>query len=220
MGNEAMVRAYSAREEIAHSATHALGVVGSLVGIAWIAMSAAAHGGPWRTAGGIAFGITALLLFGTSTFYHAARAPRAKQLLQKLDHSAIYLLIAGTYTMFTIGVMRSSFAWALFGIIWLLAAAGIAAEFLGRVRRPVRSALLYLAMGWLGIVATKQLFVSLTSWQLAWLLAGGIAYSCGVPFYVWKSRPYTHAVWHLFVLAGVACHFVAVLSVVSASSAP
>ena len=215
-----MVRAYSAREEIAHSATHALGVVASFAGIAWIAMSAALHGSPWRMAGGIAFGITALLLFGTSTFYHAARAPRAKQVLQKLDHSAIYLLIAGTYTMFTIGVMRGSFAWTLFGIIWLLAAAGIAAEFLGRVRRPVRSALLYLAMGWLGIVATKQLIASLTSWQLAWLLAGGIAYSCGVPFYVWKNRPYTHAVWHLFVLAGVACHFVAVLSVVSASPAP
>ena len=212
-----MVRAYSAREEIAHSATHAFGVVGSLVGIAWIALSAGLNGGPWRMAGGIAFGITALLLFGTSTFYHAARAQPAKLVLQKLDHSAIYLLIAGTYTMFTIGVMRSLFAWTLFGIIWLLAAAGIAAEFLGRGRRPVRSALLYLAMGWLGIVATKQLIASLTPWQLEWLLAGGIAYSCGVPFYVWKNRPYTHTVWHLFVLAGVACHFVAVLSLVSAA---
>jgi hemolysin III len=211
-----MVRTYSAREEIAHSATHALGVVGSLVGIAWVAMSAALHDNPWRMVGGIAFGFTALLLFGTSTFYHAARAPRAKQVLQKLDHSAIYLLIAGTYTMFTIGVMGGPMAWVLFGVIWLLAAAGIGAEFLSRVRKPVRSALLYLAMGWLGIVAVKQLMVSLTSWQLAWLLAGGIAYSCGVPFYVWKSRPYTHTVWHLFVLAGVACHFVAVLSVVGA----
>jgi hemolysin III len=179
-------------------------------------MSAALHDNPWRMVGGIAFGFTALLLFGTSTFYHAARAPRAKQVLQKLDHSAIYLLIAGTYTMFTIGVMGGPMAWVLFGVIWLLAAAGIGAEFLSRVRKPVRSALLYLAMGWLGIVAVKQLMVSLTSWQLAWLLAGGIAYSCGVPFYVWKSRPYTHTVWHLFVLAGVACHFVAVLSVVGA----
>jgi hemolysin III len=215
-----MVRTYSAREEIAHSATSALGVVGSFVGIAWVAMSAAVRGDPWRLVGGIAFGFTALLLFGTSTFYHAARAPRSKEVLQKLDHSAIYLLIAGTYTVFTIGVMRGAFAWTLFGIVWLLAASGIAAEFLGRVRKPVRSALLYLAMGWLGIVAVKQLVVSLTPWQLAWLLAGGIAYSCGVPFYVWKSRPYTHTVWHLFVLAGVACHFVAVLSVVSSPPAP
>jgi len=214
-----MVRAYSAREEIAHSATHALGVVGSFGGIAWIAMSAALHDDPWRMVGGIAFGITALLLFGTSTFYHATRAPRAKQVLQKLDHSAIYLLIAGTYTVFTIGVTRGALAWMLFGIIWLLAAVGIAAEFLGGVRRPVRSALLYLAMGWLAIVATKQLIATLTSWQLDWLLAGGIAYSCGVPFYVWKNRPYTHTVWHLFVLAGVACHFVAVLSVVSSTKA-
>jgi hemolysin III len=215
-----MIRAYSAREEIAHSATHAFGVVGSFVGIAWIAMSATLRGDPWRMAGGIAFGVTALLLFGTSTFYHAARAPGAKLMLQKLDHSAIYLLIAGTYTTFTIGVMRGPLAWALFVIVWLLAAAGIAAEFLARIRRPVRSALLYLAMGWLGVIAIRQLIATLTSWQLAWLLAGGIAYSCGVPFYVWKNRPYTHTVWHLFVLAGVGCHFVAVLSVVSASSAP
>jgi len=219
-GDGPMVRPYSAREEIAHSATHALGVVGSFVGIAWVIMSATLRSDPWRTAGGIAFGITALLLFGTSTFYHAARAPRAKEVLQKLDHSAIYLMIAGTYTVFTIGVMRGPFAWTLFGIIWLLSVSGIAAEFVGRVRKPVRSALLYLAMGWLGIVAVKQLVVSLTSWQLAWLLAGGIAYSCGVPFYVWKSRPYTHTVWHLFVLAGVACHFVAVLSVVNTPPAP
>ena len=213
-----MARTYSAREEIAHSATHAVGVVGSLVGIAWVAMSAILHADAWRMVGGIAFGLTTLLLFGASTLYHAARAPRVKAALQKLDHCAIYLLIAGTYTMFTIGVMSGSFAWTLFGIVWVLAAVGIAAEFLGRVRRPVRSALLYLAMGWIGIVATRQLVASLTSWQLGWLLAGGIAYSCGVPFYVWKSRPYTHAVWHLFVLAGVACHFVAVLSVVNTAA--
>jgi hemolysin III len=212
-----MVRAYSVREEIAHSATHALGIVGSFVGIAWVVMSAAIHGDPWRMVGGIAFGITALLLFGTSTFYHAARTPHIKQVLQKLDHSAIYLLIAGTYTMFTIGLKRDAFAWTLCGVVWVMAVGGIVAEFLGRVRRPVRSALLYLAMGWIGVVAIKQLIVSLTSWQLAWLVAGGLAYSCGVPFYVWKSRPYTHTVWHLFVLAGVLCHFVAVLSVVSAA---
>ena len=215
-----MVRPYSAREEVAHSATHALGVAGSLVGVAWVVVSAALHGNPWRRVGGIAFGVTALLLFGISTCYHAVRAPRAKEALQKLDHSAIYLLIAGTYTVFTIGVMRGAFAWTLFGMIWLLAVSGIAAEFAGRVRRPVRSALLYLAMGWLGIIAIKQLIISLTPWQFTWLLAGGIFYSCGVPFYVWKSRPYTHAVWHLFVLAGVACHFVAVLSVVNTPPAP
>jgi hemolysin III len=160
-----MVRAYSAREEVAHSATHALGVIGSFVGVAWVAVSAAQHGNPWHMVGGIAFGITALLLFGTSTFYHAARAPRVKEVLQTFDHSAIYLLIAGTYTVFTIGVMRGAFAWMLFGIIWLLAASGIAAEFAGHVRKPVRSALLYLAMGWLGIIAVKQLIISLTSWQ-------------------------------------------------------
>ena len=165
--------------------------------------------------GGIAFGITALLMFGTSTLYHAARDSQVKALLRTLDHSAIYLLIAGTYTPFTIGVMRGSVGWALFGTVWALAAVGVLAKISGRLRIPMLSAALYVAIGWIGLIGIKQLSASLTTVQLAWLIAGGVIYTCGVPFYVWKRRPYAHAVWHLFVLAGVGCHFVAVLGVMA-----
>jgi hemolysin III len=136
-------------------------------------------------------------------------------LLRTLDHSAIYLLIAGTYTPFAIGAMRGSVGWTLFGIVWTLAVVGITAKVSGRLRIPTLSAALYVAIGWVGIFGIKQLSASLTSLQLTWLLAGGVIYTCGVPFYVWKRRPYAHAVWHLFVLAGVGCHFMAVLGVMS-----
>ena len=206
-------RPYSTREELAHSATHGIGVLASLIGIACLIVTAALYGDVWRVLGGVAFGATAVLVFSTSTLYHAARAPRTKALLRKLDHSAIYLLIAGTYSAFTLGVMRDTWGWALFGIVWSLALFGVIAELAGRGGHPIRSSLLYLAMGWLGIIALKPLLASLTPSQLGWVLAGGVLYTCGVPFYIWKSRPYTHLIWHLFVLAGVGCHFMAVLSV-------
>lgn len=199
--------------------THGVGVVASVAAIPLLAITAAMHGDTLRIIGGMAFGVTALLMFATSTVYHAARQPAAKTRLRMLDHSAIYLLIAGTYTPFTIGVMRGSMGWTLFGVVWALAAVGILAKLTGRLRIPMLSTVLYVAMGWIGIVAIRQLSDSLTPVQLAWLLAGGAVYTCGVPFYVWKRRPYAHAVWHLFVLAGVACHFIAVLSVMSLRSA-
>lgn len=206
-------RPYSTREELAHSATHGIGVLASLIGIACLIVTAALYGDVWRVLGGVAFGATAVLVFSTSTLYHAARAPHTKALLRKLDHSAIYLLIAGTYSAFTLGAMRDTWGWALFGIVWSLALFGVIAELAGRGGHPIRSSLLYLAMGWLGIIALKPLLASLTPSQLGWVLAGGVLYTCGVPFYIWKSRPYTHLIWHLFVLAGVGCHFMAVLSV-------
>lgn len=206
---------YSSIEERLHSASHAVGVLASLGAIPWLAVTAAQHGDPLRMVGGVAFGITALLMFGTSTLYHAARDSQVKALLRTLDHSAIYLLIAGTYTPFTIGVMRGSVGWALFGTVWALAAVGVLAKISGRLRIPMLSAALYVAIGWIGLIGIKQLSASLTTVQLAWLIAGGVIYTCGVPFYVWKRRPYAHAVWHLFVFAGVGCHFVAVLGVMA-----
>lgn len=206
---------YSAGEEIAHSVTHGIGAVLSLLAIPLLAVTAALHGDTLRLVGGVAFGVTALLMFGTSTLYHAARRPRAKKVLRTLDHSAIYLLIAGTYTPFTIGVMRGSVGWTLFGIVWTLAMVGILAKVTGRLRIPMLSAALYVAIGWIGMLVAKQLSAGLTPEQFAWLVAGGVIYTLGVPFYVWKRRPYAHAVWHLFVLAGVGCHFMAVLGVMS-----
>ena len=205
---------YSRAEEFAHVATHGLGIAASLVGIAWLVLAAAAAGaGPWRVTGGVVFGVSALLLFTTSVAYHAATSPRLKPRLRLLDHSAIYLLIAGTYTPFALGVLGGAWGWTLFGLVWGLALVGILAKTTLGFRFHVSSVLLYLGMGWLGVIAARPLMHALTPQELAWIVAGGVAYTAGVPFYLWKTRRFTHAIWHLFVLAGVACHFVAVLSV-------
>jgi len=207
---------YSRAEELAHVATHGIGLAASLVGIAWLVTAAAAAGaGPWRLTGGVVFGVSALTLFMTSVAYHAATSPRLKPRLRLLDHSAIYLLIAGTYTPFALGVLGGAWGWTLFGLVWGLALVGILAKTTLGFRFPVSSVLLYLGMGWLGVIAARPLMQSLTTHELTWIVAGGLAYTAGVPFYMWKGRRFTHAIWHLFVLGGVACHFVAVLSVMT-----
>jgi hemolysin III len=207
---------YSRAEEVAHVATHALGIAASLVGIAWLAMAAAtADAGPWRVTGGLVFGVSALILFTTSVAYHAATSARLKPRLRLLDHSAIYLLIAGTYTPFALGVLGGAWGWTLFGLVWGLALVGILAKSTLGFRFPVSSVLLYLGMGWLGVIAARPLIQSLTTHELTWIVAGGLVYTAGVPFYLWKGRRFAHAIWHLFVLGGVACHFVAVLSVMT-----
>lgn len=210
---------YSPGEEVAHWLTHGVGILASLVAIPLLAVTAAVAGDAWRLTSGVIFGASALLLFTTSVLYHAVQAPRAKARLRLLDHSAIYLLIAGSYTPFTLGVMRGTWGWTLFGIVWGLAAVGILAKTTLGVRFHLASTLMYLAMGWIGVVAARPLMHALTSHEIAWIIAGGLAYTAGVPFYLWKSRRYTHAAWHVFVLAGVTCHFVAVLSVMSPGSA-
>jgi hemolysin III len=207
---------YSAAEERAHVATHAVGIVASALALVVLLAAAEARGaGPWRAAGGAIFGLSALLLFSTSVLYHASRSPRLKPRLRLLDHSAIFLLIAGTYTPFALGVLGGAWGWTLFALVWGLAVFGIAAKTVLGFRFHVSSTLLYLAMGWIGVVAAVPLAESLTRAELAWIVAGGLVYTAGVPFYLWKSRPYAHALWHLFVLGGVACHFFAVLSVMS-----
>lgn len=209
---------YSHGEEIAHSLTAAIGVAAMLVGIPWLMLTAALHGGLAHIVGAAAFGIGALMMFGTSTLYHSTKRPELKRLLRKLDHSAIYILIAGTYTPFTIGVIRGSLGWTLFGVVWTLAVFGVVVKMSGGLRLPILSTLLYVVIGWIGVVAFKQLSADLSATQLAWVIAGGLCYTGGVPFYLWKRQKYSHTVWHLFVLGGVACHFAAVMSVVSASA--
>ena len=211
---------YSRGEELAHWVTHALGMVASLAGIAWLLATAVANGaGPWRAVGGVVFGASALLLFTTSVLYHSTTSTRLKPRLRLLDHAAIYVLIAGTYTPLALGVLGGAWGWTLFGLVWGMALAGIAAKLTLGFRFPLASTLLYLAMGWIGVVAARPLLTSLTTTELTWIVAGGLAYTAGVPFYLWKNRPYAHAVWHLFVLAGVACHFVAVLSMMAPRAA-
>jgi hemolysin III len=207
---------YTHSEEIAHVATHLFGILASLAAIATLALVAQANdAGAWRTTGGVIFGTSALLLFTTSVLYHSATSARLKPRLRLLDHSAIFLLIAGTYTPFALGVLGGTWGWILFGLVWGLAILGIAAKLTLGFRFPVSSTVLYLAMGWIGVVAAGPLMESLTRSELAWIVAGGLAYTAGVPFYLWKSRRYTHAVWHVFVLCGVVCHFMAVLSVMA-----
>jgi hemolysin III len=205
---------YSRPEELAHSLTAGLGLIACVAAIpvlVWVSLP-----DPWRLGTGLVFGITALAMFLTSVFYHAASDPELKLVLRKLDHSAIYLLIAGTYTPFTLVAMERAWGWTLFGIAWTLAILGVVAKFTFGFRFPRLSLGLYLGMGWMAVIAVKPMIDALTATQLGWIIAGGVLYTAGTPFYAWKSRRYTHAVWHLFVLAGVACHFVAVLSVLRA----
>jgi len=205
--------AYSRPEELAHTLTAGLGIVACAIAIPWLAWAAA--GDALRLAGAMVFGTTALAMFTTSVVYHWEREPARKHRLRKLDHSAIYLLIAGTYTPFTLVAMQGAWGWSLFGVVWTLAVLGIVAKTTVGFRYPRLSTLLYLGMGWLIVVAIKPLRESLTAAEIAWIAAGGLLYTGGVPFYIWKTRRFTHAVWHLFVLGGVACHFAAVLSLVS-----
>lgn len=206
---------YSRPEEFAHSLTAALGIVACFVAIPVLVLVSLPD--PVRLGTGLVFGLSALAMFVTSVIYHAVHEPTRKLWLRKLDHSAIYLLIAGTYTPFTLVAMQGAWGWTLFGVIWTLAVLGIVSKLTIGFRYPRLSVALYVGMGWLAVVAIKPMWDALTGAQLAWILAGGLLYTAGVPFYVWKSKRYTHAVWHLFVLGGVACHFAAVLSLVRAA---
>ena len=195
-----------------HAASHGLGVAASAVALVWLASLSAKGVATAALAGALAFAGSALLLFLTSTLYHSAKHPTVKQQLRRVDHCAIYVLIAGTYSALlsvaVTGPMRSG----LLAVIWSLAIAGIVVELTLAARFPRVSTALYLTAGWAGMVGAKPISQVLTSEQLVWLLLGGLAYTAGVPFYVWKSRRYTHVVWHLFVLLGVTCHFMAVRS--------
>jgi hemolysin III len=209
---------YSPPEERLHILLHSAGFGAGLVAIPWLIYTAAASAYPARMVGAIVFGLSAMMMLATSTFYHRSTesAPRARW--RMLDHAAIYVLIAGTYTPFTIGVMRDPWGWILFAIVWAIALLGIIAKTTLGFRYPRLSTALYVLMGWAGIVAIKPMIEALSTATLAWIGAGGLLYMLGVPFYVWKSRRYTHAVWHLLVLGGVACHFMAVRNVLLQAS--
>jgi hemolysin III len=161
--------------------------------------------------GSSVFGATMVLLYLASTWYHAVPVSPLKDRLQKLDHAAIYLLIAGTYTPFTLGVLGGAWGWTLFGLVWGAAAVGVCVKLIAGVRYPRLSTAMYVIMGWLVLIAIRPLTVSMSPAGVLWLVAGGISYSAGVVFYAARRLPYSHFVWHLFVLAGSTCHFFAVL---------
>jgi hemolysin III len=201
---------YSAAEELLHVATHGLGAVLSVAGLTALLAAAVRSGDPWKVASAAVYGATLFLLYVGSTLYHSARSSSWRKVARTFDHSSIYLLIAGTYTPFTLVTLRGAWGWALFGVVWGLAAVGIARETLWRSRRKWLSIVLYLAMGWVIVVAAGPLVERLPAGGVRLLVAGGLAYTVGAAFYGLKRIPYMHAVWHLFVLAGSVLHFLAV----------
>ena len=205
-------RAQSRGEEIANSLSHGLGLVAAFIGIPVLIVRAARQGDAAFIAACGLFSMAIVLMYLASTLYHALPAGKAKRVFKVLDHSSIYLLIAGTYTPFTLGVLRGAWGWSLFGIVWTLAAAGVALKASGMASNPILSTTVYLLMGWVVVIAVNPLLSLVPTAGLLWLLAGGLCYTVGVVFFATDSQlRYGHAVWHLFVLAGTACHYFAVL---------
>ncbi|WP_024889678.1 PAQR family membrane homeostasis protein TrhA [Luteimonas huabeiensis] len=200
------------REELASALTHGLGAAAALAGGAVLITLAALYGNAWQLGAAIVFGVTLLLLYLASTLYHSFQHPVLKGRLKVFDHCAIYLLIAGTYTPFTLISLRGPLGWGLFAAIWTLALAGVVFKlfYTGRFKRL--STLIYVAMGWLVIVAIKPVLAALDGWTFGWLMAGGVFYTLGTIFYHRESIPYAHAIWHLFCIAGSVCHYVAVMA--------
>lgn len=198
------------REEVANALTHSIGVLASLIGGALLITLAAMSGDLWHVISAVVYSSALFILYTASTVYHATRHGDIKARLEIADHCAIFLLIAGTYTPFTLVSLRGVWGWSLFGIIWGLAIIGVILKLfvMGRLRRL--STLIYIAMGWLVIVAAEPMVRALSLPALILLLLGGITYTAGTFFYHNERIPYAHTIWHLFVLGGSACHFVAV----------
>jgi hemolysin III len=204
-------RPQSLGEEIANSVSHGLGLSAAVAAFPVLVMAAQARGDTAGIVGASVFATATVLLYFVSTLFHALPRCRAKRVFQILDHSAIYLLIAGTYTPFTLGVLRGDWGWTLFGLVWGMAIAGTVLKALGGVRYTTLSTWTYLAMGWLVVIAAKTVWTLVPYWGLFWLIAGGLAYTAGAVFFMAERIRYFHFVWHLFVVAGTACHFIAVL---------
>jgi hemolysin III len=197
-------------EEVANSISHGVGLAGALVAFPLLVIAASQRGDITGIVSVSVFATTMVLLYLASTLFHALPPGRAKRVFQVLDHSAIFLLIAGTYTPFTLGVLRGAWGWALFGIVWSIAVVGIVLKALGGVRYTTISTWAYLAMGWVVVIAAERVWTLMPAWGLFWLVAGGLAYTLGAVFFALERIRYFHFAWHLFVIAGTACHVVAV----------
>ena len=201
----------SRNEEIANSVTHGLGVLLSIVGLVVMIVMAARRGDVWQIVSFSIFGSSLLVLYLASTLYHSISQPVVRRFLKVFDHSAIYVLIAGSYTPFVLVTLRGAWGWSIFGVIWGLAIAGVLMKCLFIERFHNASVILYLLMGWLCVVASKQLLANLSLLSIVLLVFGGLSYTVGVVFYKWRKLPYNHAVWHLFVLGGSIFHYFSVL---------
>jgi hemolysin III len=209
-----MIKLRHSLEEIANAITHGIGLLLSIAGFVVLLVLAALRGTAWHIVACSIYGATLICLYTASTLYHAVISPGVKRALRIFDHSAIYLLIAGTYTPFLLVSLRGPWGWSLFGVIWGLALAGVLFKFWFVERFVILSTAVYIAMGWLVVIAAKPVITHVPFTALIWLLAGGLAYTGGVILFAAKRIPYSHAIWHLFVLAGSICHYFAVLSTV------
>lgn len=205
-------RMQSGWEEIANAVSHGIGLILVLISTPLLIVQAIRQSDALFVVGVSVFSVTMILLYLGSTLYHALPAGKAKRVFLRIEHSAIYLLIAGTYTPFTFGVLRGVWGWTLFGIVWGLAVIGIALKVLEKQPHLILSTSLYLLMGWIIVIAIEPLLANIPTAGLLWLLAGGLFYTVGVAFFATDSRlQYGHFIWHLFVIAGTTCHFFAVL---------
>src|SRR5271154_6250838 len=198
-------------EELVNSITHGVGLVLSVAGFVVLLTLAVMHGSALRIVSCAIYGSTLICVYAASTLYHGIASPRCKRTLKIFDHCAIYLLIAGTYTPFLLVNLGGGSGWSLLGVIWGLAMAGILLKFWFVDHFKILSVAMYLGMGWLGIIAAKQVYIHVPSIGLVWIFAGAFAYSIGVIFYACKKIPHHHVIWHLLVMAGSGCHYIAIL---------
>jgi hemolysin III len=204
-------RVQSREEEIANALSHGIGLIAALAATPFLILHTVRNGDAAFIVAASIFAATMVLLYLASTLYHALPAGRGKEVFRVIEHSAIFLLIAGTYTPFTLGVLRGAWGWTLLGLVWGLAVAGVALKALNRMAHPAFSTGLYLLMGWLIVIAAQPLAARVPTPGLLWLVAGGLAYTLGVIFFALDARlRYGHFIWHLFVMAGTACHYIAV----------
>ncbi len=205
-------RDQSLREEIANAVSHGLGFLLAVASLPILVTFASRHGSSVTVAGAVVFSVTMMLLYLASAVYHALPPGRWKERVNRLDHAAIFLFIASSYTPFVLGPLRGGWGWALFGVVWALAALGVAAKLLDRLQHPLWSTALYVAMGWLALLALGPMVERIATGGLVLIVGGGVAYTVGALFFLVDARVrYAHFVWHLFVLAGSTCHFLAAL---------
>ena len=197
-------------EEIANTVTHGFGLFLSIVGFVFLVVMASLKGDAWHIAASVVYGLSLVVLYGASTLYHGSTSPKLKSILQIVDHCCIYLLIAGSYTPFTLIVLRGTFGFGLFLFAWAFALAGILLKIFFGKRFPAASVFSYLLMGWIGVFAVHPLLAALGVVPIALVVAGGVAYSLGVIFFAWERLPHHHAIFHVFVLAGSILHYFAI----------
>ena len=209
---------YSKTEEIANWVTHAVALLLSITAMALMVVYSTRFGNVYHIVSSAVFGTTLILLYSASTLYHFVPVGRAKNVFQKLDHAMIYLLIAGTYTPYTLVNLRGPWGWSIFGVVWGVALTGLLLDIIMKKRLGWLSISLYLCLGWIIVIAVKPLMANLAGGGVVLLVAGGLFYSLGGIFYLWKRLPFQHAIWHLFVIAGSLCHFFSIfLYVIPAS---